>query len=143
MEPGEQGRQQTVATHRIEDARLCQHVDEYHAREPANRTDVDDWRQPWNMSGLHCEGERRGDVELAVPDEPGHYYANSDVDDRANRQRDEYPDRNVAARVLRFLRGGGDCVESDVGEEDDSRAAENTAQAERSELACVRWDERM
>ena len=44
---------------------------------------------------------------------------------------------------LRFLRRGRDRVESDVGEEDDARAAQNAAPSEVAEMSGVRRDEGM
>ena len=58
-------------------------------------------------------------------------------------QRAEDADRHVALRLLRLLRGGGDGIEADEGEEHHGGAAQDAAQAEIAEAAGVRGDERM
>ena len=45
-------------------------------------------------------------------------YKRQDVQHRADDQRGNDANRQVALRVLRFLGHGGDGVEADVGEED-------------------------
>jgi len=46
------------------------------------------------------------------------------VQHRADQQATEDADGHVARRILGFLRGGGDGIESDVGEEHDARGAQ-------------------
>ena len=46
----------------------------------------------------------------------------------------EDADGHVALRVLGLLRGGGDGIEADVGEEDDARRPEHAAPAELAEV---------
>ena len=44
---------------------------------------------------------------------------------RANQQRHQDPERQIALRRLALLRCGRDRIESDVGEEDDGRAGQD------------------
>ena len=48
------------------------------------------------------------------------------VENGAEDERAENADRHVALRISRFLRGGRDRVETDIGEEDDAGRAENS-----------------
>ena len=55
----------------------------------------------------------------------------------------ENSDRHVLLRILRLLRRGRDGVESDIGEEDDARRANDARPAELAEGAGVRRNERV
>src|SRR6202000_125158 len=46
-------------------------------------------------------------------------------------------DRDVALRILGFLRGGGDGVEADIGEEDGAGATDDPADPELAEFAGI------
>src|SRR5258708_33189130 len=59
-------------------------------------------------------------------EDAGHH----DVKNRANHQRSDDADRQVALRIDRFLCRGGNGVEAYIGEEDERGAGQDTAHAE-------------
>ena len=84
--------------------------------------------------GVDADRERVGDVEPLVADDADEHGRDGDVDDGADRERDEDADGHVALGIPRLLRGGGDGVETDVGEEHDPGAAEHPAPPEGAEV---------
>ena len=68
---------------------------------------------------------------------------NQDVKNGADHQRSEDADGHVLLRVLGFLRGGRDGVESDVGEEDDTGGARDPRPPILAECSLVGRDEGM
>ncbi len=59
----------------------------------------------------------------------GQQERNEDVQDGADDERAENPDRHVALGILGFLRGGGDGVKADVGEKDDAGGSNHSSPA--------------
>src|SRR3989475_3496644 len=57
--------------------------------------------------------------DVCSSDLAGQHGGHGDVEDRADDQRRDDPDGNVAVGAPRLLSMGGDGVEADVGEEDD------------------------
>ena len=70
-----------------------------------------------------------GTLSCGVVDDAGEDERDRDVENGADRERAQDADRHVALRVRGFLRRRGDGVESDVGEEDDARAAHDAVPA--------------
>ncbi len=115
-------RQQAVAGHRKEDARLAvlkhqQHGG--HRDDRAERDDPADAREARRSSAQTPADRRR---PAACTDHPGQHDADDDVDDRADRQAAENADRQVPLRIFRLLGCRRDRVEADVREKDDRRA---------------------
>ena len=61
------------------------------------------------------EIDRRPDHEPDREPHPRQHEADGDIQDRINHERAEDTDRQVAARLLGFLGGGGDRIEPDIG----------------------------
>src|SRR6185369_3033656 len=77
---------------------------------------------------------RRFNVDLAPRNHSGENCGYSDVQDGADQQRGDNANRQVALRIFRFLRGSGNGVKSDVGEEDVSSACAYTSESIGSEF---------
>ncbi len=75
-------------------------------------------------------GDGGGDVEVGVGGDAGGDGGNEEIEDGDDEERSEEADRHVAAGVLRFLGGGADGIESEVGEEDDARSAQDASPSE-------------
>ena len=132
-------RQQAVARHRVEDARLAVLEHEQHRAHRDHRAEAARSSSPSAgpaTSSACASGSRR--AQLLVRHEPGGDEADDHVDQRADRQPAEDADRQVALRILRLLGRRGDRVEADVGEEDDRRALVDAAPAVRRERDVVR-----
>ena len=118
-------RQQAVARHREEDARLAQLEDQQHRGGGEHGAERDDDRRP-----AACPSAEKAVASgSAVPScfqrqHAGEDQRHQDVDDGADDQAGDDADRHVALRVLGLLGGRGDGVEADVGEEDDGRGRE-------------------
>ena len=82
-----------------------------------------------------------GTLSCGVGDDAGEDQRDGDVEHRADGERAEDADGQIALRVARLLGGGGDGVEADVGEEDHGRALQDAGAAEAAEDALVRGDE--
>ena len=78
---------------------------------------------------------------LLVRHHAGHHECHQDIEDGADDQRAQDPDRHVLLRSSCLLRGGRDGVEADIGKEHHRRAAQDAAPAELAERAGVRRDE--
>ena len=65
------------------------------------------------------------------------------VEQRSDRERPDHGERNVAFGTFRFFRGDGHRVETDVGEEDECRAADDTVKTVRKGRREVPRRERM
>ena len=132
-------RQQAVARHREEDARLAVLEHEQHGRHREHGAERDDLRDARHAGRFERVRERIGRLaEVLRRHHAREHGADDDVDDRTDREPAEDADRQVALRVLRFLGGRRDGVEADVGEEDDRRALVNAAEAVRRERVVVR-----
>jgi len=82
--------------------------------------------------------ERCIGVELRVRQHAGQHGRDRDVEARADDERADDADRNVAARVLDLLAKVRNYLEANVGEEHQRRAVEDALHAERKEVAPVR-----
>ena len=82
-------------------------------------------------------------AQLPEGHDAGEHQGHQDVEHRADDERREDADRQVALRVLRLLRRRRHGVEADVGEEDDARAGQHAvdAPAEGVHLVAVQRDE--
>ena len=78
---------------------------------------------------LQCGHHRLVGAQQRVGTEPGHHRGHGDIQHRADGQRSEDADRQVALRVARFLRRHRRGLEADVGEKHHRRAAQNAAPA--------------
>ena len=121
MDLGDGLGQQAVSGHRVEDPRLAQEHDQDHRAQAGDRAELHDPREPLHAHGVDGDGDRIGHVELLVVDDARQDDRAQAVEDRADHQRADDPDRHVALGVLGLLGGRRDRVEADVGEEDESR----------------------
>ncbi len=110
--------------------------------EPGERPDGDDVGGRAEIVFEEGAGDGRFDVDIGPVDHAGEDGGDADVEDGADGERDDDADGHVALRVLGFLRGGGDGVEADVGEEDQARGEADAAYAEGREgvpVRCPSW----
>ena len=68
-----------------------------------------------------CARYRRFDVDLLPVHHAGQHAGHGDVQNGTDRQRSDHADRQIALRILGFLRRGRNRVKSDVGEENVGR----------------------
>ncbi len=140
----ERRRQQPVARHRIEDARLRQHHDQDDRGQAGERAEDHRDRQPLQLGmRLQCSGDRCCVIQLRIFEHAREHAGHQHVQDRADDETGENAERHVALRILRFLRRRGDRVEADVGEEDDAGGADDAAPAELAPHARVLRNERL
>ena len=92
-------------------------------------------QRPLRAEGVDRDRDRIGHVQLGVGDDQRQHDRHQDVDDGADDQRADDPERHVLGRVLGFLAGGRDRLEADIGEEDDRGGAQDSAPAELALLA--------
>ena len=70
--------------------------------------------------------DRRGIIAQRLPrHNSGEHHCDPDVQHRANHQRGNNPDGQIALRIARLLSRGGDGIEPDIGEEDNRAAGQN------------------
>ena len=131
-------RQQAVPCHREEDARLAVLEDEQHRRHRHRRAERDDPADRVETGELERARERVGHGQLLVRHHPRQHEADNDVDEGADGEAAEDPDRQVALRVLRLLRSRRDRVEADVREEDDCRPLMDAGEPVRRERMEIR-----
>ena len=110
------------------------HQGQHDGRQARDRARGDDRRHPVLAVRGERVGQRRLRVELVVADHPGHHDRDRAVQDRADDQRAEDPDRQVPLRVARLLGGRRDDVEPDEREEHERRTGHDAAPAERGGL---------
>ena len=133
MNFGEELGEEAVAGHGVPDARLAilkyqQRRD--HARESA---DDDDGARP-AAGAEHLEGKgNRGFCGFArnktgVPHHAQQNQGDAYVEHSAHNQGSDDADGQIALGIARFLGGGGDGIEADVGKEDDSAAGNDAAE---------------
>ncbi len=131
-------RQQAVARHGKENPRLpiLEHQEHRrHRHRRAERDDPPDALETGRLEGV-CERVGRGG-ELTVRHHSREHRPDHDIDDGADGQTTENPDRQVALRVHGLLRGGRDRVEPDVGEEHDRGALVDAGEPVRRERVVV------
>jgi hypothetical protein len=79
----EQRRQQAVARHRVEDARLRHDHHENDAGESCNRTDLDEWPQPGQTGCVDRIGDRGGPrdriFQVGIIDDSSQHASHGDV----------------------------------------------------------------
>jgi hypothetical protein len=71
MHLGGDRRQQTIARHRIENARLSKQHDENDRSQPRDGTDLTIGASHAHADGIDTDGDRIGDVELVIGNDPG------------------------------------------------------------------------
>ena len=130
----------SVLGHGVEDSRLAQELDEDDRGEPGDGPDLDDWPKPGKAHGVDGDGDRGGVVELLVGDDTGHHQSDQDVEDCADEEAGENAYGHVFLRVAGLLGGGGNGVETQIGEEDHSGSPENAADSVESKSPGVGGD---
>ena len=131
---GEEARDQTVARHLIEHARLCVDQHQHHRGEAGERADLDQQREdversrfavgPWDHSPFRVhavdgDGDRRRHAEFAERHHARHHHGDGHVDQGADNQRTEDADRQVLLRIARFASRRRNRFEADISEEHD------------------------
>jgi hypothetical protein len=69
---------------------------------------------------------------------PSKHHRDADIEQRADDQRHDDAEGQIFLRIARFLGGGGDRIESDVGEENDCASGHDSGKAGRGEGRPVR-----
>ena len=141
MHSAEEIRQQPVLCHRKQDPRLSEQQDEDHRRQPGKGCEFHQNGQPPDPGDIDRDRHRIGNTKALVRHHAGHHECHQDVEDGADDQRAQDPDRHILLRSSRLLCGGRDGVEADIGKEHHRRTAQNAAPAELAEGAGVRRDE--
>ena len=130
MHAAENAGQQSVARHGKPDARLPELKNEQRRDHAHQRADQNDQAHAAEVKLLQRVHHRRGIVDERLPgNQPGQHDDHADVQQRADDQRGNDADGQIALRVFAFFGGGGDGIESDVGEEDDRAAGQNAGPA--------------
>ena len=135
---GRPRRQQAIARHREEDARLAVLEHQQYRRHRYDRAKRDDPSDSAEPRHLERPRERIGHAQLRVLHHSREHGADDHVDQRTDRQAAENPNGKIALRILRFLGGGRDRVKADIGEEHDRGALVNAAPAIRRKRCVVR-----
>ena len=136
--------EQPVMSHGIEHAGLAQHHHQDDRGRAEQRADFDDGRKPHARGRrIDGEGQRIRHIQLPEGRQTRQNQNHGNVKHGANPERTQDANRHVALRVSRFLRGRGDRVKPNVGEEDDPRPSQHSRQAELAEGALVRRQERV
>ena len=121
---------EAIARHRKPHARLAQLENQQgrdHSHECADQHDQANSRE---MEFLQRVDHRGGIVHQRFPpDQTREHDHNGDVQNRADDQRRDDADRQIALRALALLSGRGDRIESDVGEKNDGPACQDSGPA--------------
>ena len=96
MHAGEDRRQQAVAGHGVEDPGLPVEGSERRRGQAEDRAELDHHREGTEPDRLHRLGDGIGHVQRPVGDEAGEHGRHRHVEQRADGQRPEEPDRRVA-----------------------------------------------
>ena len=131
-------RNEAIAAHREEGARLRVHHDEQHGRQACDGARADERRAEAVAELAQHEGDRLGVVELGIGHVARHDGRHGDVEHGADEQRCDDARRHVVRGVLRLLCRGRDGVNAEVGEDDDGGAGGDAGEAERHEGLPVR-----
>ena len=126
-------RQQPVPRHREPHSRLPVLKDQQRRNHPHERADTDDAPHVVVAQLPQCGHHGRGVVQLRPVHDTGQHQRDADVKNRADEQRHEDAERQIALRPLAFLGSRRDRVESDVGEEHDGGAGKHAAETVRHE----------
>lgn len=137
MDAGEDAGQEAVAGHGEPDPGLADLVDEDGGDHSHERAEQDDEADPVERAAAGENGELlegvddgRGVAHHGPPgNEAGETDGDSDIEHRADDERGDDADGQIALRVAALFGGGGDGVEADVGEKDDGTAGENSRPA--------------
>jgi len=134
----------SILSHGEENTRLTHHHHEDHGAEASDGTQLDERSEPTEAFSCTIDGQghRGWDGEFLEWDDAGEDEGDEYVEDGAEQKGTKNPEGHVALRVFALLRCGGDGIEADVGEEDDSSTGEDTAPAEFPETAGVFRDKR-
>ncbi len=116
-------------------------IGQQHRGQPGQRAELDQHREPRPADAVHRQRDRVGHAELAIRHQPGQHRAGGDVQHGAHRQRAKDAHWHVAAGIARLGRGGGNGLETEIGEEQHRRAAQHARPAV-GEAALVGGDER-
>ena len=146
MDAAEDVGQQAVARHGEPDARLAELKDQdrrdhsdQRAEQHGEADEVQAMSAGQQRDAAECVDHGRGVSGDRTPrNDSGEHHGDADVEQRADDERGEDPDGDVAARVAALFAGCGDGVESDVGEEDDGAAGENAGPSVGREGVVVR-----
>jgi len=114
---GENGGHQAVARHGVKHAGLSQQHHQDHGRKSANDAKLHQVIHPDVRRFVDGHRHRRRHAELGIRDHSCEDDGEQHVQHGADHQRADDADGHVLLRVLGLLRGGGDGVEADIGEE--------------------------
>ena len=109
-------RQEAVVGHGIEHARLAQKHHQHDAGKAGQRAQGDDVRRLVNPRSRNARAIGASMLISRHGTMPVRTRRDSNVQDRADQQRSDDADGQVALRILGLLRRGGDGIEADVGE---------------------------
>ena len=122
--------EQSIPRHRVKNARLPHEHHQYHRRQASHRTDVHQVLQPLELR--HRLKRRRHWMrhpQRLIGGQTGHDQRHQDVEHRADQQRRDHTDGQIALRIFCFLCRCGHRIEADVREEHHRRSAQNPRHA--------------
>lgn len=131
-------RHHAVAAHREEDARLAVEEHEQHRRDAADRADGYNGGADVVADVAQREGDRLRRVEHRIRHDAREDGGDNGVEQRTDEERADDADGQIPCGVAALFRRRRDGVEADVGEEDDGRARDDAAVAERQERIPIR-----
>src|SRR5882724_2137408 len=123
MDDAEQSRQETVARHGKEDARLSQQHNHNGAAQTHERANFHHQTAPADSGLVYAHGKCIANVEKFIVDQAAKYADNENIEDGADDQRTENSNGHIPRRIFGFLRCRGDGVKPDIGEENYGRTA--------------------
>src|SRR6267378_2012156 len=110
-------RKQAIVSHRKQNAGLAQQHDQHDAGKSRESADRDYVRRRVQTAIQEGHGNGRFNINVLPANHAGQHAGNKDIQDRANEQRRHDADRQITLRILALLRGSGDSVETDIGEQ--------------------------
>src|SRR2546430_232215 len=130
MNAPKNSREKAVSRHGEPDTRLANLKDKQrrdHARERANQ---DDQPNAGNVQAFQRVDDWRRIINQRIPaNQTGEHHDDRNIENRANNQRRDDADRQIALRAIAFLRGRGYGVETNVSEKHDGAAGQNSGPA--------------
>ncbi len=138
MNSGKKRRKQAVPRHGVPDPRLAVLKDEKRGDHSSERADDDDRSRPAaRPEHFESVGDRRicgfAGNEGGVLHHAEQHDGDADVKNGADDKRGDDAEGQILLRIAGLFRGGGDGIESDVGEEDDGSAGDDAAETRRRE----------
>src|SRR5579864_8140219 len=143
VDVGEYFGYQSIARHGEKYAALSQKHHQHDGSKSANDAELDQNFQPFIRRLIDRHRNRRRRIELGVMHHAGQNVREQDVQNSAHNQGANNADRHILLGILGLLGSRRDRVESNIGEEDDTRAHHDSAHTKLSKCSLILRDERL